>query len=89
MHERYQTNSSWVKIKKKDINIYELVVIEQTRERGEVLVKTSMHPNGRPVGVKICNKDKKGLNIGDQVAIEHQGITVNGSLRHPVFKGKV
>ena len=43
---------------------------------------------GRGVGVKVCNKDKALLKVGDDVKIEHQGVLSNGGLRHPVFKGR-
>ena len=80
----------WVKLKKKDENVYPIVAIDPVKERIEVAVD-SVGVNGttsRNVGVKCCNRDKQGLKIGDKVKIEHQGILSQGGLRHPVYKGK-
>ena len=85
---------SWVKIKKLDDSNFIIHSIDPVRERIEVEVPvagkgTPTKPVIRTVGVKVCNKDKAGLNVRDVVNIEYQGILANGGLRHPVFKGKV
>ncbi|MDD5496765.1 MAG: hypothetical protein PHP46_06705, partial [Candidatus Omnitrophica bacterium] len=53
------------------------------QERIEVLVHNGA--NSKPVGVKVMNKVKATLKVGDIVEIEHQGILSQGGLRHPVF----
>lgn len=75
---------AWVKMKAKDQNEYTLVDLDSIKERGEVAVPL---PNGsyRNVGVKIANKYKPMLAVGDTVVIEHQGVLDTGGLRHPVF----
>lgn len=78
----------WVKLKRKDQTDYRVVVIDPVKERIEVKVPT---PNGiyGTCGVKVMNADKATLKLGDMVTIEHQGVLASGSLRHPVYKGKV
>lgn len=80
---------SWVKIKDKDRNDYEVVLIDPVKERIEIKAPVC-DPLGKPlayinVGVKCSNKDKQNLAVGDFVTIEHQGVLLSGSLRHPVF----
>lgn len=77
---------TWVKMKYKDRSVYEISVVSPTQERIEIALP---QPNGLMVmcGVKVTNKYKKNLKIGDKVEIEHQGILDSGSLRHPVFIG--
>jgi len=81
----------WVKIKYKDQNDYHISMIDPVRERIEVNVVSHIDACTieKAVGVKVCNKDKSGLSLGDIVTIEHQGILSGGGLRHPVYKGKV
>lgn len=80
---------SWVKIKNKDQNDYTVSMIDPNLERIEVLVPNiSKHAYIR-VGCKCPNKYKGTIEIGDKVTIEHQGVLASGSLRHPVFIGKV
>ena len=78
---------SWVKVKYKDMSAYTVVFIDAIKERIEVLV-----PDGNGcvnnVVVKVMNKDKQKLSIGDQVDVEHQGTLSGGGLRHPVYKGQ-
>jgi len=77
----------WVKIKNKDQTDYEIVEIDQDKERIEVLVPCFV-PVGQGfihVGVKAPNRYKKYLKVGDKVTIEHQGVLDSGSLRHPVL----
>jgi ATP-dependent DNA ligase len=90
----------WVKLKKKDQTEYKVDNIDLTKERMDVLVpivgnikpgtQVLCTPRGNfiKVGVKLTNKDKKGLSVGDTVVIEHQGVLDSGSLRHPVFVKK-
>jgi ATP-dependent DNA ligase len=84
---------SWVKMKYKDQSDYPVIAIDPVKERVEVGVpdpnKKGAHVSTVKVGVKVMNKDKQTLTIGDLVTIEHQGVLDSGSLRHPVFKGKV
>lgn len=75
--------SPWVKIKKKETSDLEIVCIDPTQERIEVLVHNGA--SSKPVGVKVMNKIKSTLKVGDIVEIEHQGILSQGGLRHPVF----
>jgi ATP-dependent DNA ligase len=86
----------WVKLKKKDQNNYEVTFIDQIRERIEVKVPLPVPANTLAliqkyisVGCKCANKHKKNLKVGDIVVIEHQGVLDSGSLRHPVYIGKV
>jgi len=81
---------SWVKIKKKDESEFSIASIDPVKERIEVNVFTPSKTGHktRQVGVKVCNKDKAGLKVGDMVRIEHQGILSEGGLRHPVYKGR-
>jgi len=72
---------SWVKMKFKDQNVLRITKIDP-EERIEV------DHVGVPVGVKVINRIKKDLNIGDSVVIEHYGVTVSGSLRNPIYIGK-
>jgi ATP-dependent DNA ligase len=78
----------WVKIKEKDRTDYPIIFIDPVKERIEIGAVTRF-PDGRieiiDVGVKVTNKYKASLKIGDIVTIEHQGILESGSLRHPVF----
>ena len=83
---------AWVKMKKKDQNDYPVVLIDPTLERIEVkviTVRANMTITEVNVGVKCVNKFKKNLKIGDTVTIEHLGVLDSGSLRNPVFIGKV
>jgi hypothetical protein len=75
---------NWVKLKDKDQNDYQIAMIDPTRERIEIKIPTL---GQTPVfcGVKVVNKYKKNLKIGDWVTIEHQGVLESGSLRHPVY----
>jgi len=75
--------SPWVKLKKKETSDLEVISIDQTQERIEVLVHNGTASKG--VGVKVMNKVKATLKVGDIVEIEHQGILSKGGLRHPVF----
>jgi ATP-dependent DNA ligase len=78
-----ETQTGWVKLKHKFTDDLELVELDPVLERGEVLYK------GIRVGVKIVNKYKKLVKVGDKLEIEHQGVLTGGSLRHPVFRGKI
>jgi len=78
---------SWVKMKMKDQNDYQVSLIDPTKERIEVTVATNI--NGdikiKQVGVKAPTRYKRHISLGDKVTIEHQGILESGSLRHPVL----
>ena len=88
---------NWVKMKFKDRTEYRVSKVSTTQERIEIDVPTtqqaSMNGISIPVvvvcGVKVTNKYKKDLAVGDMVEIEHQGVLDSGSLRHPVFIQKV
>ena len=80
---------AWVKMKYKDQCNYTVAEIDPVKERIEVTVPDPHNQKGVRVGVKVMNKDKVTLRAGDTVTIEHQGVLDSGSLRHPVFKGKV
>ena len=88
IEERYKTGPcAWVKVKTKDENVYEVILIDPAQERIEFIVPL---PNGksRSVSAKCLNRDKATLKLGDLVKIEHQGVLALGGLRHPVYKGK-
>jgi hypothetical protein len=82
---------SWVKMKDKDQNNYQIALIDRLKERIEILVPIpsitpgTSSPSFIHVGCKCANKYKKYLKVGDWVTIEHQGVLDSGSLRHPVF----
>jgi ATP-dependent DNA ligase len=78
----------WVKLKLKDQTDYPVVLIDPVKERIEVRINTPTGIDGT-CGVKVMNADKATLTVGDMVTIEHQGVLQSGSLRHPVYKGKV
>ncbi len=76
----------WVKIKKKETSDLPVAYIDPTLERIDVWVQLSDDNRfGKMCGVKVMNKVKATLKVGDIVEIEHQGILSQGGLRHPVF----
>lgn len=87
---------NWVKMKYKDTSRFPITLIDPVKERVEVYVpiagrkyisKNGIQFHGVNVGVKVPNKVKMTLNVGDFITVEHQGKLASGSLRHPVFKG--
>jgi ATP-dependent DNA ligase len=74
----------WVKLKWKDRSDYPVTGIDSVKERIEI---GADYPGKQRVfvGVKAPNRYKKHIAIGDMVTIEHQGVLVSGSLRHPVL----
>jgi ATP-dependent DNA ligase len=54
----------------------------------DMLERMEIEHNGRKVGVKLNNKYKQGVKVGDVVEVEHQGVLNGGGLRHPVYRGK-
>ena len=83
---------SWVKIKHKDRSQYQICLIDTTQERIEVMVPIPPSPGNLTiiqkyvkVGVKCISKYKVKLKVGDFCTVEHQGVLVSGSLRHPVY----
>jgi ATP-dependent DNA ligase len=78
-----ETQNNWVKIKHTYTVDVPITFIDPTLERMEVKYQD------KSVGVKLHNKYRGSVKIGDTVEIEHQGILNGHSLRHPVFKGKV
>jgi len=81
---------SWAKMKHKDQTEYTVILVETSRERIEVEVPV-VQPDGSysqqcvNVGCKAPNKYKKHIKVGDAVTIEHQGVMLSGSLKHPVL----
>jgi len=81
----YQTGPcKWVKIKKKDRNDYQVVYIDPSLERVEVLVQLPS-VGYRRVGVKVVNRYKSRLKLHDSITVEHQGQLSAGGLRHPCY----
>jgi ATP-dependent DNA ligase len=78
-----ETQLGWVKVKHSFTSDCVVVEIDPQLERMEV------DCNGRRVGVKLVNKYKPFVHVGNTVEVEHMGVLVNGGLRHPVFRGKV
>lgn len=85
---------TWVKMKFKDQNDYNVYHVDITQEKISVLVPgpvvtTSPGQISRLthsiVGVKCPTRYKKFIKKGDLVTIEHQGVLKSGSLRHPVL----
>lgn len=92
MHERLIMGpNSWVKIKYKDQSDYFVSKIDPILERIEVatIFVDKEVAIKKQCGVKVINKIKRTLKIGDLVTIEHQGVLSDGGLRHPVFIKKV
>ncbi len=91
LHSRFMYGPcDWVKIKAKDTSDFKVIMIDPNAERIGIEAKTPTgHMSWIEVGVKVPDKEKKLLNLGDIVHIEYQGILPSGSLRHPVFRGKV
>lgn len=77
------TSTGWVKMKGKETADLLVVKIDDTQERIEVRVNDS-----KTCGVKVCNRYKKDLKVGDIVEIEYQGILSGNGLRHPVYLRK-
>ncbi|MDD5496587.1 MAG: hypothetical protein PHP46_05765 [Candidatus Omnitrophica bacterium] len=76
----------WVKMKNKETSDLPVAYIDPTQERIDVWVQLSDDNRiGKMCGVKVMNKIKATLKIGDIVEIEHQGILSQGGLRHPTF----
>ncbi len=73
----------WAKIKEKDRNLYQVMKIDETAERMNIIV-----PFKASVGIRLANKYKKYVKVGDWVEIEHQGVLPSGSLRHAMLVPK-
>jgi len=80
--------TNWVKMKSHDQSDFKIVEIDSIKERITVGVEIFGNASAIWVGVKVMDKDKATLKVGDLVTIEHQGILPSGSLRHPVYLGK-
>lgn len=76
----------WVKMKNKETLDLKVSSISKTQERIEVLVPLIDKAGSIICGVKVMNKIKATLKVGDIVEIEHLGRLDNGNLRSPVFK---
>jgi hypothetical protein len=74
---------NWIKIKPIQTIDCEIIMIDPVKERMEVA-----HLN-RPVGVKLNNKYRHLVKVGNVIEIEHRGILSGNGLRHPNFRGKV
>jgi len=76
----------WAKMKHKDQTDYSVSLVETSKERIEVTVPAPAMNGGLvTVGCKAPNKYKKHIKVGDIVTIEHQGVMLSGSLKHPVL----
>ena len=88
-------SQSWVKIKHTYTGDYEVMMIDPKLERMEVNVLRLGLWQGQQkcslnlVGVKLVNKYKPLVSVGDIVEIEHMGVLAQGGLRHPTFKAKI
>jgi hypothetical protein len=76
----------WVKMKHKETLDLKVFNISKTQERIEVLVPRINETGSFICGVKVSNKVKATLKVGDIVEIEHMGRIDGGNLRSPVFK---
>ena len=74
---------AWVKLKHKDRTDYQVMMIDKTLERIEVEVRLPTF--NKNCGLKVMNKDKATIKVGDWVTVEHQGVLDTGGLRHPVY----
>lgn len=76
----YVNGNNWIKVKFRQTWDVEVSAIDPTLERVEFFM-----PNGKHTcGVKVLNKHKAGLKVGDIIEIEHQGV-IDRAVRHPVF----
>ncbi len=78
----------WVKMKHKETLDLEVFSISRTQERIEVLVPLINETGNVICGVKVMNKIKSTLKVGNIVEIEHLGRIDGGNLRSPVFLHK-
>ena len=77
-----QQQLGWVKRKHIETVDVPITHIDEMLERMEI------EYNGRKVGVKLNNKYKPSVKVGDVVEVEHMGVLNGGGLRHPVYRGK-
>jgi hypothetical protein len=75
---------SWVKMKETDETDFPVHFISDDEERIEIKTDT-----GIVVGVKVVERVKSTLTVGDIVTVKYNGLMPSGSLRHPVFVRKV
>lgn len=78
---------NWVKIKDKDRSTFQLVFIDPVLERGEIEVNTPQ--KCVRVGIKLPNKYKRTLKVGDDIEVGYLGILPSGKLRNPTFIRKI
>jgi hypothetical protein len=76
----FGASCTWVKLKYTTTADLKIVSIDPNKERIECEL-----PNRRPLGVKVMNKVKATLSVGDMVEIQHYGVLSGGGLRHPVY----
>lgn len=76
----FGASCTWVKLKHTLNADLKVIAIDPSQERIECEL-----PNRRPLGVKVMNKIKQTLQVGDMVEIQHYGVLNGGGLRHPVF----
>ena len=73
----------WVKMKYQTTADLRVISIDPIQERMEVEVPFS--GSTRPCGVKLPNRYKPNVHIGDIVEIKHYGVLSGGGLRHPSY----
>ena len=74
----------WVKLKYTTTADLKVAYIDPNKER----IECEIPGRHQRLGVKVMNKDRIKLNVGDMVEIEHYGVLSGGGLRHPVYKRK-
>lgn len=75
---------NWVKLKYTLNADLRVAYIDPSKERIECEVPGSP----KWCGVKVMNKVKQTLKVGDMVEIQHYGVLNGGGLRHPVYMRK-
>jgi len=78
---KFGASCTWVKLKYTLTADLKVIYIDPSKERIECELI-----GHKPLGVKVMNKVKAKLQVGDIVEIEHYGVLSAGGLRHPVFK---
>jgi ATP-dependent DNA ligase len=79
---QFGASCTWVKLKYTATADLRICAIDPSQER----IECELPNYYKPLGVKVMNKIKQTLHVGDIVEIEHYGVLAQGGLRHPVFK---
>lgn len=87
-HSVFNGGSNWIKIKHTATMDLSVARVDPALERIDVWVPSESANTATLCGVKVMNKVKATLKIGDIVEIKHFGRLSQGGLRHPSFVRK-